>query len=363
MRLHPITGISAQAFTVPTDHPESDGTLEWQATTIVIVRIHAGGRMGIGYTYAHACLVELIQATLAPLLLGQDCFAIADCRQRLLAAVRNLGVSGLSAMAISACDIALWDLKGQLLGLPLVAMLGACREACPIYGSGGFTSYDDARLAAQLGGWAEAGLTMVKMKVGREAGRDRHRVQVARTAIGPEVSLFVDANGAYQPAQAVALALEFATLAVRWFEEPVPSLDARRMHWVRTRLPAGMDLAGGEYQFSLADAQRLLDAQAVDVLQADVTRCLGISGFLETAALCAARGIELSAHCAPAVHLHLGCALPAVRHLEWFHDHVRIESLFFEGAPAPVAGQVRPDPNRPGLGLVLKEPDMARYAA
>jgi len=363
MRVHPIIGIRAQAFTIPTDHPESDGTLEWHATTIVIVRIHAGGRMGIGYTYAHACLVDLINGTLAPLLLGQEATAVAQCRQRLIGAVRNLGCTGLAAMAISACDIALWDLKGQLLELPLITLLGAARAGCPIYGSGGFTSYDDARLGSQLRGWAEDGLTMVKMKIGREPGLDVHRVQTARAAIGADVALFVDANGAYQPAQAVALAADFKALDVRWFEEPVPSQDAQRMHWVRTRLPAGMDLAGGEYQFSLGDAQSLLDAQAVDVLQADATRCLGISGFIETAALCTARGIELSAHCAPALHMHLGCALPAVRHVEWFHDHVRIEALFFDGAPAPVAGQVRPDPGRPGLGLVLKEPDMARYAA
>jgi len=363
MRPHPITGISAQAYTIPTDHPESDGTLEWRATTIIIVRIQAAGRTGIGYTYAHACLVDLINATLAPVLLGQDGFGISACRQRLMTAVRNLGCTGLGAMAISACDIALWDLKGQLLEVPLVALLGSCRTGCPIYGSGGFTSYDDTRLAAQLQGWAAAGMGMVKMKIGRDPRRDPQRVRCARAAIGAEVSLFVDANGAYQPAQAVALAEEFAASGVRWFEEPVPSQDAPRMHWVRRRLPLGMDLAGGEYQFTLADAQSLLAAEAVDVLQADATRCLGISGFIETAALCAARGIELSAHCAPAMHMHLGCALPVVRHVEWFHDHVRIESLCFDGAPSPVAGVVRPDLGRPGLGLIVKEPDMARYAA
>jgi L-alanine-DL-glutamate epimerase-like enolase superfamily enzyme len=276
--------------------------------------------------------------------------------------VRNLGEEGLTAMAISAVDAALWDLKAKLLGLPLAKLLGMVRERVPIYGSGGFTSYDEARLREQLGDWAGQGLRWVKMKVGREPERDPERVRVARESIGGRVGLFVDANGACTPKQALALAERFAEHGVTWFEEPVSVRDPNGLRLVRERAPAGMDIAAGEYGFGLPDSERLLDAQAVDVLQADATRCMGISGFIAAAALCAARPLPLSAHCAPALHAHLGCALEPVRHLEWFHDHVRVERMLFDGAPEPVDGCLAPDPSRPGLGLELKAADAARFS-
>ena len=280
----------------------------------------------------------------------------------MVGAVRNLGRPGIASSAIAAVDVALWDLKARLLDLPLVQLLGAVREAIPVYGSGGFTSYPVARLQAQLGGWVDQGIDMVKMKVGSQPARDPERVRAARSAIGPKAELFVDANGAYDRKQALRFAQMFAEEGVSWFEEPVSSDDLEGLRLLRDRAPAGMEIAAGEYGYDLTYFLRMLEAGAVDVLQADATRCAGVTGFLQTAALCSAYGLPFSAHTAPALHLHLCCAAPTARHLEYFHDHVRIEQMLFEGALVPEAGALRPDLSRPGLGLELKESEAARFA-
>src|SRR5205085_10704766 len=130
---------------------------------------------------------------------------------------------------------------------------------------------------------------------------------------------FVDANGAYGRKQALAFAAAFAEQNVTWFEEPVSSDDLAGLRLVRDRAPAGMDMAAGEYGYDLYYFRRMLEAGAVDVLQADATRCAGITGFLQLAPLCQARGFALSAHCAPSLHVHPCCAVLPLRHLEYFH--------------------------------------------
>jgi L-alanine-DL-glutamate epimerase-like enolase superfamily enzyme len=275
--------------------------------------------------------------------------------------IRNLGRPGIASMAISAVDNALWDLKAKLLDVPLVKLLGAGRASVPIYGSGGFTSYPLARLQEQLGGWVARGIARVKMKIGTHPADDLERVRAARQAIGPHAELFVDANGAYSRKQALAFAEKFAELGVAWFEEPVSSDDLEGLRLLRDRAPAGMDIAAGEYGYDLCYFRRMLEAGAVDVLQADATRCGGITGLLQVASLCQARSLPLSAHCAPALHMHPGCALLPMRHLEYFHAHARIEGLLFDGAVAPVNGELRPDLSRPGLGMELKHRDAARF--
>ena len=352
----------ASAYKVPTDGPESDGTLEWNSTTLVLVEVEAGGKCGIGYSYADEATGVLIRDMLADVLEGREAMDIPGAWWTMAAAVRNVGRRGVAAMAISALDNALWDLKARLLDLPLVKLLGSVREAVPVYGSGGFTSYGDARLREQLGGWAEAGIAMVKMKVGRDPQRDPERVKVARKAIGDEAQLFVDANGAYARKQALRMARVFAEdYDVRWFEEPVSSDDLEGLRLLRDRAPAGMDITAGEYGYDAGYFRRMLGAGAVDVLQADATRCGGITGYLRAAVLCDAFHVPLSAHCAPALHMHPACATQASRHIEYFHDHVRIEHLLFEGVPEPVDGRLHPDLSRPGAGITFKHADAEQY--
>ncbi|MBL0419327.1 mandelate racemase [Ramlibacter sp. AW1] len=360
----PIEAVRALACRVPTDQPESDGTLAWDSTTLVLVRVSAAGHEGLGYTYADTSAVTLVHDTLAPLLTGADALQTAARWSHMQAAVRNLGQRGIAAMAISAVDSALWDLKGKLLGQPLVHLLGgAAREAIPAYGSGGFTSYDTATLQRQLADWAQQGLGMVKMKVGREPRRDLERVRAAREAIGDSCELFVDANGAYARKQALDMAERFAACEVRWFEEPVSSDDVQGLRLLRDRAPAGMAISAGEYGYALPHFRGLLQAGAVDVLQADATRCAGLTGFLKVAALCEAFGLPLSSHCAPALHVAACCCVQPAVHLEWFHDHQRIERLLFDGAPQPSGGMLAPDLSRPGLGLEWREADARSYLA
>ena len=355
--------LDVSVLTVPTDFPESDGTAEWDATTMVLVEAHAGDCTGLGYTYGDAAAGALIRDTLAPLVEGRDALAVTATTALLRRACRNLGRPGLGAMAISAVDTALWDLKARLLELPLATLLDAVHDAVPLYGSGGFTSYPEDRLTGQLAGWVDAGIPRVKMKIGREPDRDPHRVSVARAAVGDETELYVDANGALDRKQALALAGELAErFGITWFEEPVSSDDLEGLRLLRDRAPAGVDIAAGEYGDTLPAFERLLDAGAVDCLQADVTRCEGITGFLRVAALCEARSLPLSAHCGPSIHVHPCCAAVPLRHLEYFHDHVRIEHIVFDGVLEPVDGELRPDLSRPGNGLELKRADAERYA-
>ncbi|QSQ23719.1 mandelate racemase [Pyxidicoccus parkwayensis] len=358
----PISEVQASAYKVPTDAPEADGTFAWESTTLVVVELTAGGQRGLGYTYTDACAVDLVSRVLAKELHGEDAMDLPSRMDALLRRVRNLGRSGLVAMALSAVDAALWDVKARLLGVPLAKLWGAVRERVPIYGSGGFTSYSVERLQAQLSGWVEQGIPRVKMKVGTHPEDDAARVAAARKAIGADAALFVDGNGAYTVTQALSLAERFAEQGVSWFEEPVSSDDLEGLHRVRSRAPAGMAVAAGEYGDGGLYFRRMLEAGAVDVLQADVTRCLGLSGFLQADALCDARGVPLSGHCAPSLHAHVACAARRLVHLEYFHDHSRLEGMLFDGVPRVEQGALVPDLSRPGLGLELKRKDAERYA-
>lgn len=359
----PIDRVDVKTYTVPTDFPESDGTLEWDHTTSVLVLATGGGKQGIGYTYADNATATLIQQTLSPILKGLDAMSPMAAYMAMWQRIRNLGRPGICSMAISAVDCALWDLKARLLNLPLVTLLGQVRDSAPIYGSGGFTSYSDKQLTNQLSGWVKQGITQVKIKIGRDAIRDVERVRVARQAISPETELYVDANGAYGRKQALIQAERFAPFEVTWFEEPVSSDDLDGLRILRDRAPASMEIAAGEYGYDIFYFRNMLSAGAVDVQQADVTRCGGITGFSQVAALCQAHNIPLSAHTAPALHTHVACALYPFKNVEYFHDHVRIEAMLFDGLPQLVHGELHPDLSRPGNGLELKRADAERFAA
>lgn len=357
----PVENLEVSAFKIPTDFPESDGTLAWDSTTLVLVELSAGDRTGLGYTYGHRAVATLIRDKLAALIVGHDAMDIGRRHLALLEAIRNLGRPGICSMAIAAIDIALWDLKARLFDTPLATLLGARRDEVPIYGSGGFTSYNHVQLTDQLASWVGTGIPRVKMKIGREPWRDLERILAARQTIGPDTELFVDANGAFDRKQALSFAQAFTELGVSWYEEPVSSDDLEGLRLIREHVPPGIEVAAGEYGYDPGYFRRMLEAGAVDVLQADVTRCAGVTGFLDAAALAAAHQVPLSGHCAPAAHVHVCCAVEPLRHLEYFHDHVRIEKMLFDGAPVPRSGVLKPDLSRPGLGLEFKRADADKF--
>ncbi|MGE5213297.1 MAG: enolase C-terminal domain-like protein [Nitrospirota bacterium] len=358
-----VEDLSVASYTIPTETPEQDGTYDWDHTTIVIVDVRAGGKHGLGYTYADTTTATLVHDKLKQIVIGRDALSVNEAWSAMVQSIRNLGRPGICSMAIAAVETALWDLKARLLDVPLVSLLGQAHDAIPIYGSGGFTNYSNEQLRNQLRGWVEQGIPRVKMKIGRDADADRKRVAVARQAIGEQVDLFVDANGAYSRKESLTQADIFQQFGVCWFEEPVSSDDLEGLHFIRERAPDGMEIAAGEYGYQIDYFRRMLETDAVDVLQADATRCGGFTGFLQAATLCEAHHAPFSAHCAPALHLHVACAARTFRHAEYFHDHVRIERMLFDGVPEPVNGKLAPDLSRPGLGLILKSADARRFAA
>jgi L-alanine-DL-glutamate epimerase-like enolase superfamily enzyme len=356
-----IERIQVSVYTVPTKTPESDGTIQWDKTSLVLVEVLAGGKTGLGYSYADTSTALLIDQSLAPRLIGHDALAIGGAWRTMVQQIRNLGRPGIASMAIAAVDNALWDLKGKLLNVSVAALLGIVRPGIRAYGSGGFTSYSDSQLREQLGGWAEAGFLAVKMKIGRDAAADIARVHAAREAIGPKVELFVDANGAYTRKQALYQAHRFRDDDVTWFEEPVVADDLKGLRLIRDAGPPGMNIAAGEYGYDSWYFRRMLDAGAVDVLQADATRCAGITGFLLADALCESRFIPLSAHTSPSIHAHACCGTQRAINVEYFYDHARIETMAFDGVLKVTDGLLSPDLSRPGFGLMLKEADMRNY--
>ena len=341
---HALSGLTVTAYEIPTDAPESDGTLEWDSTAIVVVEAHAGGLTGLGFTYGQVAVAEIVTSKLAAAVDGVDALAPQTAWAAMTRAVRNSVNSGLCAYAISAVDVALHDLKARLLGVSLADLLGRWHDGVDVYGSGGFTSYSLDQLRDQAQGWVEAGFTRAKIKVARDPSADGERLAAVREVIGNDARLMVDANGAFTPQAALRAADEtYAPFGVSWLEEPVSSDDHAGLRRVRDGAPAGMEIAAGEYGTDIFHFQRLLDAEAVDVLQADVTRCGGVTGVRNADALAKARCLPLSAHCAPAISAHVFAACETAVHLEYFHDHVRVESLLFDGTLSPAGGKLIPD--------------------
>jgi len=360
----PVTALTASAYTIPTDAPEADGTLSWNDTTLVVAQAHCGNVVGTGWTYGSPACATLVNGLLADQVIGRNAVDVAGASDAMVKALRNVGRHGVGGQALSATDIALWDLKARLLHLPLHRLLGAVREAVAVYGSGGFTCYHKHQLRDQLATWThQLGVGAVKIKIGESWGartdRDLDRMSQARNAIGDAVALYVDANGAYGRKQAVRLMADAADLDVRWFEEPVSSDDLEGLRSVRDAVAA--DVTASEYGYDLYYFHRMCQAGAVDCLQADASRCGGITEWLRVAAVAASYGLEMSAHCAPNLHLHVGAATPNLRHLEWFHDHARIELMAFDGTSPPVGGQLRPDTDAPGHGLAPRWADIEKY--
>ncbi len=360
-----VERLEVSAYTVPTEGPEADGTLAWNAVRLVAVEAHSGECTGLGWTYAPAVAGAVVRDLLAGQVVGACALDVAGAHQAMCRAVRDAGRAGLVGHALSAVDIALWDLKARLLRLPLLHLIGAVREEVPVYGSGGFTTYHDTQLAGQVGGWVHGqGIGRVKIEIGESWGRNPHRdlrrVRHAREAIGPNADLYVAAGGAYSRKQAIRVGRAMAVEAVGLFEEPVPSEDVDGLREVRDALDC--DVTAGAHGHDLASFARLADAQAVDCLQIDATRCGGVTEWLRAAALAQGHGLEVSALRSPHAHAHLGACTPNLRHLEWFHDHVRVEALLFDGTLDPHGGVLRPSSGGgPGHGMRLRHSDAQRY--
>jgi L-alanine-DL-glutamate epimerase-like enolase superfamily enzyme len=350
-----IDRIDVDVYTVATAEPEADGTLQWDATTAVVVHARSGEHTGLGWTYSSPAAAAVIRDELASVVTGGDPFDVTGAWEAMHRHCRNIGTRGLVMQALSAIDIALWDLKARLRDQPLTEMLGQVRSSVPIYGSGGFTTLTDTQLGEQIAAWRAAGCTAMKIKIGQGWGtntaRDLRRVEQLREFAGDDVELMVDANGGYTAGQARRVGAALDELGVVWFEEPVSSDDIEGLRAVRDAVRC--DVAAGEYVSDLYDARRL--APVVDCLQLDATRCGGYTGWLTAAAIAAAHNLQVSAHCAPALHAPVAAAVTNLRHIEYFIDHTRLEPKLFDGIPPAAQGALTPNTTEPGHGMTLAD--------
>jgi len=352
-----VDEVRAAAYTVPTAGTEADGTLCWEATTVVVVTARAGDTTGTGWSYGHAGAVSVINDLLAKAVKGCDAMAVPRCHAAMRLITRNDIVPGLIGIGLSAVDVALWDLKARLLDVSLVDLFGRARATVPVYGSGGFTTWSDEQTTERLGELVHGaeGIRAVKLKIAEEWGsnerRDLHRIEVVREAVGTGCDVMVDANGGYQAKQAARVAREAAGLGVVWFEEPVSSDHLAQLALLRGIIEP--EVAAGEYGTDPLYFRRMCAAGAVDCLQVDATRAGGYTGFLAAAAVAASFGLQVSAHCAPSLHFPVCASIPNLRHVEWFFDHRRGDAMLFHGA-ARVRGGAMEMGAGPGHGMTLR---------
>ncbi|GAL85946.1 mandelate racemase [Sporocytophaga myxococcoides] len=355
-----VKHVHVSAYKIPTQTFEADGTLDWDHTILVYVEISGGGKTGIGYSYASYATAILIKEMLSERITGMNVFDIPSIGYQMIHAIRNQGRDGISSMAISAIDTALWDLKAKLLDISLVKLLGSLKEKVAVYGSGGFTNYSDQQLEDQVKLWQSFGMNKIKIKIGRNAIEDESRILKLQKYYGGKTEIFVDANGAYLKKEALYYSKRFAELGVVWFEEPVSSDDIDSLKYITEKVPPPINITAGEYGYNLFYFNRMLKERAVDILQIDASRCGGFSEMIKAINLAETYNIPVSTHCAPSLHLHVACATNII-HMEYFFDHYKIEKELFDGAITPVNGYLKPDYSRPGIGLELKKKDAEKF--
>ncbi len=323
-----------------------------------------GGFEGLGVGQASPGVREVISNALRPLLIDADPMDIRQLWDDMFWLSRQFGSGGIGALAISAVDIGLWDLKAKALGLPLYKLIGAVRDSVPVYGSGGGTHLTKDELVAEAAGYVERGIPRVKIKVGKDFGRaekeDIERVTAVRDAVGYDVALYVDANSAYHPKQAIYLAKEFEQSQVGWFEEPVLTEDVEGL--ARIVGATSIQIATGEQEYSVHGFRGLLSAAAVDIVQPDVFRVGGVTAWLRIAELAETFNRPVAPHLAPLVHLHLACTIPNLKSLEYRDIDMEADRGWYHDVPQLNGGTWSPFPDRLGLGLELDPYAVERWA-
>jgi L-alanine-DL-glutamate epimerase-like enolase superfamily enzyme len=250
-------------------------------------------------------------------------------------------------MALSAIDVALWDLHAQLLGIPLHLLLGLPAADHAVYAAGGSRSLSRDGLVAEANRFKADGYRGYKMRIGSDDWRaDVERVAAVRETLGREIELMVDANQAWDAGTAIQVAEALEPLDIAWFEEPVDAESMTAMAAVRARSP--IPVAAGETVYGSSPFHRLVEEGCLDVLQPDLMRCGGLTGFLEIADLAKRVGLRLAPHLFTQVSPHILARSDAgqVEHLDGWFDG------FFAGEPLPEDGVVHPGSD-PGLGISI----------
>ena len=313
------------------------------------------GVEGLGIGQAAPGARQVIESALKDLLLDQDPFCIEKLWSDMFRRVRGYGRKGVAFCALSAVDIGLWDLKAKALGLPLYRLLGPYTDTVPIYGSGGWTNFTTEELVAEMVAYVDQGINRVKMKVGKDFGgserKDLERVAAVREAVGEDVALYVDANNGYYAKQAVYMAKEFEAYQVGWFEEPVLADDIQGL--VDIRRAINIPVASGEHEYTRYGFKELIARGCVDIVQPDVGRVGGVTEWLKVAHMAHAFNLPVAPHAVQLVHLHLACATPNLKVVEYLNTSLETDRVWYTEFPEPRDGMWSPYPDRPGLGLEL----------
>jgi L-alanine-DL-glutamate epimerase-like enolase superfamily enzyme len=322
------------------------------------------GVEGLGVGTGQDAIRSVVERNLKDLLIGQDPFEIEKLWNDMFWRVRGYGRKGVAFQAISAVDIGLWDLKAKALGVPLFRLLNPYTDRVPVYGSGGWTNFDEQELIAEQMGYVERGFPRIKMKVARDFGRaerdDVARLAAVRRAVGDEVEIYVDANNGYYAKQAIRMSMRFEDFDVGWFEEPVIADDVEGLRAVSqaTTIP----VATGEHEYTKFGFKELIARGGADIVQPDVGRVGGVTEWMKVAALAHAFNLPVAPHAVQLVHLHCAMATPNLKVVEYLGVAERNDRFFYTEFPEPVDGWWAPYPDRPGLGLELNPAVVKQHA-
>jgi D-arabinonate dehydratase len=310
---------------------------------------------GLGIGQGSPGVRQVIDTDLRHALIDQDPFNIEKLWADMFWRVRGYGRKGIAFCALSAVDIGLWDLKAKALGLPLYRLLGPYAESVPIYGSGGWTNFTVEELVAEMMGYVEQGIKRVKMKVGKDFGRsereDTERVAAVREAVGDDVALYVDANGAYYPKQAIYMAKAFQQYQVGWFEEPTLADDIQGLAEIRRSID--IPVATGEQEYTKYGFRDLISGGGADIVQPDVARVGGVTEWMKIAHMAHGFNLPVAPHAAQLVHLHLACATPNLKVVEYMNTVLEGDRVWYTDFPAQKDGMWSPFADKLGLGLEL----------
>jgi L-alanine-DL-glutamate epimerase-like enolase superfamily enzyme len=360
-----ITDLTTSLLQIPSAQPLGDATATWNLLGGCFAHIRTNaGLEGLGWSGASSAIREVIEHNLKPIIVGSDPLEIERLWDRMFSSVRSIGRKGAALCAISAVDIALWDLKAKMLGLPLYKLLGPYTDSVPVYGSGGWTTLSDAELVNEMAGYVQRGFTHVKMKVGRNFGSceadDIRRLALVRKALGADVGIYVDANGGYRAKQAISIAKRFEEYGVSLFEEPVIADDIEGLSVIAksTTIP----IAAGENEYTKYGFKDLIARGGVDVVQPDVGRVGGVTEWLKVAHLAEAFNLPVAPHAMQLVHLHLACATPNLMKVEVIGVQEDYSRELFQEIPPHNGGMWAPFPDKPGLGVELRQDAVARFA-
>jgi len=355
---HRIAEVRVHLVSAPVPAGFADATRTVECVGYTVVRVITDqGLEGLGLTYHEVggeATRGLIRHNIAPRLIGRDPFETEALWQEMVAYLRGVGRKGLTYCALSAVDIALWDLKGKIVEMPLVRLLGGNRTRVPVYASGGWTSFSDEHLAADSKAKVARGYRAIKVKVGVEGGgnpaRDLRRIRMVREAVGPDVQILLDANNCWDAATAIQFANRVRDCDITFFEEPVAADDIPGL--ARFRRGTDIPLATGEHEYTRFGVRDLVLHEAADVVQVDGARVGGYTELLKAAAITQAWNLRLAPHAMEHMHLPLVAATANAMFLERLDIFEGITELVFRDPPAVVDGYMTV-PERPGLGLEL----------